>query len=48
MAEDLKRITVAVDVETHKLLKMIALEQDKKLSDVVVEALKDKVKKEGK
>lgn len=42
------RINVAVDEKTHKELKMIAVSQGKPLKDIVVEALKEKAKKESK
>lgn len=39
------RINIAVDKETHKALKMLAVSQSKPLREIVLEALREKVKK---
>ncbi len=42
------RINVAVDEETHRALKMLAVSQGKPLREVVLEALREKAKKQDK
>lgn len=49
MADDTKRLTVNVSADMHKTLKLIALQEDKTLSEVVIEFLQEKLKeREGK
>ena len=40
------RINIAVEEETHKTLKMLAVSQGKSLKEIVLEALREKAKKQ--
>lgn len=40
------RINIAVEEETHRALKMLAVSQGKPLREIVLEALREKVKKQ--
>ncbi len=40
------RINIAVDEETHKALKMLAVSQGKPLKAIVIEALREKAEKQ--
>ena len=42
------RINIAVEEETHKALKMLAVSQGKSLKEIVLEALREKAKKQDK
>ena len=41
------RINIAVEEETHKVLKMLAVSQGKSLKEIVLEALREKAKKQN-
>lgn len=40
------RINIAVEEETHRALKMLAVSQGKPLKEIVLEALREKAKKQ--
>ncbi len=41
------RINISVEEETHKALKMLAVSQGRPLREIVLEALREKVKKQN-
>ncbi len=40
------RINIAVDAETHRTLKLLAVSQGRPLKEVILEALREKAKKQ--
>lgn len=48
MTADKKRINIAIDSSLHKELRIKAVEEEKTITDLVVEALKEKLERDEK